>query len=380
MKNLEEYLSIKFQRPITQLSNSIKKSVYSGGRESRLFSYDSKRVLKIENFHDQKKRQQISLYEYLKNNGNDLPIAKIYNFGYINIPKKQDFGSYDSKFIYIIMEKINIDQELLDELIFINKYGKDIVRDFYDDQYIFGRSSFLQGLSLTESDKMYNDILEAFNESEVNKILINELINICKTFRDNDIQWWDIHPGQFGRNIHGELVAIDIDGFEITNNKKIMKTHIKESKYIKTFESFNGTIVQDEIVDLIQGGKKIYVKFIEDYPEHDNEQSYVPVDIDDEGNITLDIDGDLYYTKYEWIEGVDETVSYYEVEPEMTEPEKEEGSAEVSWKKDKEFLELVKTHGGRKGVIKRMKRKFNIDYSDCKTYQDLYVSLKSDGM
>lgn len=155
-----------------------------------------------------------------------------------------------------------------------------------------------------------------------------------------------------------------------------------KGKYIKTFESFSdeSSMVENEIVDLIQGGKNIFVKFIEDYPDHDKTKSYTPVDIDTEGTITLDIDGELFYTKSEWVEGVDESVDYYEVEPEMVRPEKEEGSAEVSWKDDKEFIELVKNHGGRKGVIKRMKRKFNIDYSDCKTYQDLYVNLKSDGM
>lgn len=145
----------------------------------------------------------------------------------------------------------------------------------------------------------------------------------------------------------------------------------------------------EEIMKIVQDNKKIYVKFIHDYPEHNTDESYLPVDVDtDKGDITLEIDGSLYYTKLEWVEGIDESIineqdlALYEVEPEQTQPledESEEAARDI-WKKDPQFMELLKDQGGRKGIIKKMKRNYDLDYTHCKTKGELYNNLKVDRM
>tara|TARA_R110000772_G_scaffold20466_5_gene56968 strand:+ start:119606 stop:120355 length:750 start_codon:yes stop_codon:yes gene_type:complete len=137
---------------------------------------------------------------------------------------------------------------------------------------------------------------------------------------------------------------------------------------------------EDEILNIIQDGKKIYVKYINGFDNHDKNLSYSPVDINNEGDISLRINGDEYTTKLEWVVGIDE-VSHYEVEPEMTEPMKDpNGDTENHFEEDEEFKELLKDQGGRKGVIKRMKKKYNMDYSDADNNDKLYQRLKADRM
>tara|TARA_R110000772_G_scaffold43995_1_gene101174 strand:- start:4318 stop:5064 length:747 start_codon:yes stop_codon:yes gene_type:complete len=137
---------------------------------------------------------------------------------------------------------------------------------------------------------------------------------------------------------------------------------------------------EEEMVNIIQDGKKIYVNYINGYPNHNKDLGYEPVDIDEEGDITLSIDGNTYSTKLKWVVGIDE-VSHYEVEPHMTEPiEDPQGKIENHWKKDVDFMELLKDQGGVEGVKKKMKKKYNFDYSDIENKDQLYQKLKADQM
>ena len=137
---------------------------------------------------------------------------------------------------------------------------------------------------------------------------------------------------------------------------------------------------EEEIVNIIQDGKKIYVNYINGYPDHNKDLGYEPVDINQNGVITLDIDGKTYSTELKWVVGIDE-ISHYEVEPHMTEPiEDPQGKIENHWEKDVEFQQLLKDQGGVKGVKKKMKKKYNFDYSDIKDENELYQKLKADQM
>lgn len=137
---------------------------------------------------------------------------------------------------------------------------------------------------------------------------------------------------------------------------------------------------EEEIVNIIQDGKKIYVNYINGYPDHNKDLGYAPVDIDQNGDITLDIDGKTYSTKLKWVVGIDE-VAHYEVEPHMTEPmEDPSGKVEDHWKKDVEFKELLKDQGGVKGIKKRMKQKYGLDYSKIDNEDKLFQQLKADRM
>jgi len=157
-------------------------------------------------------------------------------------------------------------------------------------------------------------------------------------------------------------------------------------KYIKP-RIIKESMSQEEILELIKDSEKdIFVKYIYDYPEHDKKKSYKPVDIDNEGKITLNIDGDIYYTKLDWVEGIQEQqvfeVQYTEIKPEMADPagEKMGAAVDAEWEHDSDFTSLLKDHGGRKGVIKKMNKEYDLDYSHCKSKRDLYVNLKHDKM
>lgn len=147
-------------------------------------------------------------------------------------------------------------------------------------------------------------------------------------------------------------------------------------------EEIEESMSMDEIINLIQDGKNIRVKYIYNYSEHDPNKSYRPVNIDEEGKITLDIDNEIYYTKIDWVEGIEENFINYDVDPSMTDPmdniqRKENG---LYWKKDKEYLQLLKDQGGIKGVIKKMKKLYDLDYSDCKDEEELHHALNMDNM
>jgi hypothetical protein len=146
------------------------------------------------------------------------------------------------------------------------------------------------------------------------------------------------------------------------------------------FTKVDETMSEEELVNIIQDGKKIYVNYINGYPNHNKDLGYDAVDIDESGVITLDIDGKNYSTQLKWVIGIDE-VSHYEVEPHMTEPmEDPSGKIEDHHKKDIEFQELLKDQGGLKGIKKKMKRKYDLDYSDIKTEDELFRQLKADSM
>ena len=152
--------------------------------------------------------------------------------------------------------------------------------------------------------------------------------------------------------------------------------------YIKSFSKFNESNTYD-IIKIINDNNKIFVKYIENYPEHNRDESYKPIEIDNDGNISLDIDGDIYYTKLEWVEGIDnlnENVQSYEVTPDNLEDNSKSPMEVKYWKKDKEFLKLLKDNGGLKKVISKIKKVKDIDYSDCKSEEELYAQLKGDNM
>ena len=142
----------------------------------------------------------------------------------------------------------------------------------------------------------------------------------------------------------------------------------------KLLESMSET----QIIEVIQDGKEIFVDYIKGYSEHDKQKSYRPVDIMD-NIITLDIDGEYYITKLKWVSGINENIQYYEVEPYMTEPPKEEKNVVIDWKQDQEFKDLLKDNGGYRKLINKIKKKYGVDYSDCSGISDLHHKLRVDG-
>jgi hypothetical protein len=71
-------------------------------------------------------------------------------------------------------------------------------------------------------------------------------------------------------------------------------------KWIKLFEDFKqnneeGTLItQDDIIKCIKKRGVIYATIIKEYPGNDPKEPITPVDIDEDGLITVDIDGKKY--------------------------------------------------------------------------------------
>jgi hypothetical protein len=71
-------------------------------------------------------------------------------------------------------------------------------------------------------------------------------------------------------------------------------------KWIKLFEDFKknneeGTLItQDDIINCIKKRGLIYDTIVHDFPENKPEEGMTPVDIDQDGLITVEIDGKEY--------------------------------------------------------------------------------------
>ena len=71
-------------------------------------------------------------------------------------------------------------------------------------------------------------------------------------------------------------------------------------KWIKLFEDFKknneeGTLItQADIINCIKERGLIYATIVKDFPENKPEEGMIPIDIDEDGLITVEIDGKEY--------------------------------------------------------------------------------------
>lgn len=82
-------------------------------------------------------------------------------------------------------------------------------------------------------------------------------------------------------------------------------------KWIKLFEDFKNNnqegslITQDDIINCIKSGGVIYSTIIKDYPDNNPEEPLNPVSIDEDGLITVEIDGSEYSVDIKNVEKVE---------------------------------------------------------------------------
>lgn len=80
---------------------------------------------------------------------------------------------------------------------------------------------------------------------------------------------------------------------------------------IKLFEDFKqnneeGTLITiDDIVKCIKKRGVIYSTIVKEYPDNDPKEPITPVDIDEDGLITVDIDGNEYYVDLDDVEKIE---------------------------------------------------------------------------
>ena len=82
-------------------------------------------------------------------------------------------------------------------------------------------------------------------------------------------------------------------------------------KWIKLFEDFKqnneeGTLITiDDIINCIKKRGVIYATIIKEYPGNNPKDSITPIDIDEDGLITVDIDGGEYYVDLDQVEKIE---------------------------------------------------------------------------
>lgn len=82
-------------------------------------------------------------------------------------------------------------------------------------------------------------------------------------------------------------------------------------KRLKLFEDFKlnneegELITLDDIIKCIKNNGVIYTSIVKDYPDNNSEEPINPVSIDDDGLITVDIDGSEYNVDIKDVEKID---------------------------------------------------------------------------
>ncbi len=82
-------------------------------------------------------------------------------------------------------------------------------------------------------------------------------------------------------------------------------------KWIKLFEDFKqnneeGTLITiDDIINCIKKRGVIYATIVKEYPDNDPKDPITPVDIDEDGLITVEIDGREYYVDLDGVEKIE---------------------------------------------------------------------------
>ena len=77
-------------------------------------------------------------------------------------------------------------------------------------------------------------------------------------------------------------------------------------RYIKLYEDFKESdVTNDDIIQTIQNNGLIWTKSIKDCEEHDTDKPVKPIEIDDDNDISVEIDGKIYYTKLNYVYRID---------------------------------------------------------------------------
>jgi Ca2+-binding EF-hand superfamily protein len=77
-------------------------------------------------------------------------------------------------------------------------------------------------------------------------------------------------------------------------------------KWLKLFEDFKDSKVSvDDIIECIEKGGSIYAQIVKEYPDNDPENPIKPVNIDEDGSITVEIDGNHYEVELKDVDRID---------------------------------------------------------------------------
>ena len=77
-------------------------------------------------------------------------------------------------------------------------------------------------------------------------------------------------------------------------------------KWLKVFEDFEDSKVSiEDVINCIENGGSIYARIVKEYPNNDPENPIKPVNIDEDGSITVEIDGNHYEVELKDVDRID---------------------------------------------------------------------------
>lgn len=82
-------------------------------------------------------------------------------------------------------------------------------------------------------------------------------------------------------------------------------------RYIKLYDSFKynniegSLITLDDVIKCIKSNGVIYANIIKEYPGNDPDEPIKPVSIDDDGLITVEINGNEYYVDLDEVKKIE---------------------------------------------------------------------------
>jgi len=162
-------------------------------------------------------------------NKNIPGIAKVYAHGKIIVPIQflersiRDWYSLDTKdttmtikndrvLYYLILEKLDSGRKVRDEVDDVRWAIENFSKEFKISGDHDLRDLFVNRSNEQYIQNLYKYIQDNFSKSDA--IIVSEtMVELVSIFRSvgKFYNWFDVHPGQFGRNSKGELVAFDLD-------------------------------------------------------------------------------------------------------------------------------------------------------------------------
>jgi hypothetical protein len=93
---------------------------------------------------------------------------------------------------------------------------------------------------------------------------------------------------------HNRIIS-QIDALLLNIRKRNKFESLSDLRHIQLFEDFKqNNISIDDIIKCIDSGGVIYTDIIKNYPKNDSNSPIKPVSVDNDGSITVDVNGDIY--------------------------------------------------------------------------------------
>lgn len=118
-------------------------------------------------------------------------------------------------------------------------------------------------------------------------------------------------------------------------------------KLVKKYEDFKvNNITEKDVMDCIRKGGKIYSSIVKEYPENDPKKPLTPKDISENGEITVELDGEIYTVDLDDVERIESEVISESKKVSMVDPD-------------------FKNHVPKKLTIVTSNGEFELELKDC---------------